>query len=116
MDKLANHLKFIIKEERKLTILSEPDPKVPQLKHTGILGTLIEHVWLLGSKYFKDKDEFKLSAEKLQRERELQGKGGMNSVHQPFCRPEIEELLNRRIDVISSFDVEVDGKRVPTPR
>ena len=59
MCELANHLKSIIKEERKLTIPSKPDPKVPQCKHTGILGTLNEHVQLLDSKYFKDKDEFK---------------------------------------------------------
>ena len=45
------------------------------------------------------------------RERESRGKGSMYAELQPFYRPELNELMNERIDVLVSFDVK-DGKEL----
>ena len=40
---------------------------------------------------------------KLRNERELKGEGSIYSSMQPFVRPEISDLMNERIDVLSEF-------------
>ena len=51
-------------------------------------------------------DEFKESCNKLKREREARGEGSMYSVLQPFVRPELKDLIDKRIDVLCSVEIE----------
>jgi hypothetical protein len=67
------------------------------------LGTQTEEVLELDRKYFANEDEFKKKAWTLHNERELKGEGSIYSSMQPFVRPEISDLMNERIDVLSEF-------------
>ena len=50
----------------------------------------------------------KAKAIKMRLERESKGEGSMHSQLQPFSRPDLEELIGKRIDVLCS--VEMDDK------
>ena len=113
---LANHLRWIIKEEkrRKLTRPGEPEPDVPKRKKNSSLGTITSFAASLDKKYLADEDEFKKNATHIRRAREARGEGSMYSILQPFSRPDVSELINRRIDVLVSFDVK--GHDIPQLR
>jgi hypothetical protein len=100
---LADHLRWIIKGEKKHSIPDEPSPNVPKRVNLLVLGAQTEDVLELDKKYLADEDAFKKKARKLRKERELKGEGSIYSSMQPFVRPEISELMNERIDVLSEF-------------
>jgi hypothetical protein len=94
---LADHLRWII------SIPDESSPNVPQRINLPVLGTQTEEVLELDRKYLANEDEFKKKARTLRNERELKGEGSIYSSMQPFLRPEISDLMNERIDVLSEF-------------
>jgi len=101
---LADHIRWIITEEKKQSIPDEPSPNVvPQRINLPVLGTQTEEVLELDRKYLANEDEFKKKAQTLGNERELKGEGSIYSSMQPFVRPEISDLMNERIDVLSEF-------------
>ena len=100
---LADHLRWIIKEEKKHSIPDEPLPNVPQQISLPVLGTQTEEVVELDRKYLANEDEFKKKARTLRNERELKGEGSIYSSMQPFLRPEISDLMYERFDVLSEF-------------
>jgi hypothetical protein len=100
---LADHLRWIITEEKKHSIPDESSPNVPQRINLPVLGTQTEEVLELDRKYLANEDEFKKKARTLRNERELKGEGSIYSSMQPFLRPEISDLMNERIDVLSEF-------------
>ena len=100
---LADHLRWIITEEKKHSIPDEPSLNVPQRINLPVLGTPTEEVLELDRKYLATGDAFKKKARKLRNERELKGEGSIYSSMQPFVRPEISDLMNERIDVLSEF-------------
>ena len=100
---LADHLRWIITEEKKHSISDEPSLNVPQRINLPVLGTQTEEVLELDRKYLANEDAFKKKARKLRNERELKGEGSIYSSMQPFVRPEISDLMNERIDVLSEF-------------
>ena len=100
---LADHLRWIITEEKKHSIPDEPSLNVPQQINLPVLGTQTEEVLELDRKYLANEDAFKKKARKLRNERELKGEGSIYSSMQPFVRPEISDLMNERIDVLSEF-------------
>jgi len=57
--------------------------------------------------YLSDENKFKQRAEKARRERESKGEGSIYSLLQPFSRPELTELIGKRIDVLCSFDIDI---------
>ena len=65
----------------------------------------------MDKKYFDNEDDFKERAEQVRRQRELRGEGSMYALLQPFDRPDIKELKDRRIDVLSFMTVTVDGEK-----
>ena len=105
---LAQHLRHIIKEEKKLVIPLEAIFNVPQRKELGVLGTQSSLVAELDKKFAAQEGEFKSIAEKTRRQRESKGQGDMYSQLQPFSRPELSDLVGRRIDVLSAFELD-DG-------
>jgi hypothetical protein len=57
--------------------------------------------------YLSNENKFKQRAKKARRERETRGEGSMYSQLQPFSRPELTELIGKRIDVLCSFDIDI---------
>jgi hypothetical protein len=104
---LAQHLRWIIKEEKKYDVPSGPSINVPTRTHLQTLGTQTCDVAALDHRYLSDENKFKQRAEKARRERESKGEGSMYSQLQPFSRPELTELIGKRIDVLCSFDIDI---------
>ena len=58
-----------------------------------------------------DEDEFRKQAEELRRQREARGECSIFSVMQPLYHcPELDELINKRIDVLYSFQLDLGEK------
>ena len=76
---------------------------MPQRIDLPVLGHQTEDVLELDRKYLANEDAFQKKARKLRNERELKGEGSIYSSMQPFVRPEISDLMNERIDVLSEF-------------
>ena len=100
---LANHLRWVIRQQikRKLSAPTEPKTNVPQRMALSILGTQIDDVFELDAKYMEDEKEFKINAAKLEKEREASGETSIYSRMQPFYWPELCDLQDRRIDVLT---------------
>jgi len=50
-----------------------------------------------------DEKEFRERAAELQMQKEVRGEGSIFSVMQPLYCPELDELMDKRIDVLYSF-------------
>jgi hypothetical protein len=50
-----------------------------------------------------NEEQFRKEAKELQKQREVRGKGSIFSVMQPLYCPELDELINKRIDVLYSL-------------
>ena len=106
VEKLTKHLEWIITEENKknLKVPTRPKPKVPQRAVTGMLGTPTEDVATLDSKYMKGMGDFRDKASQMKQRREVTGDDSIYSRLQPFDKPEIESLIEKRIDYLFMFD------------
>ena len=82
----------------------------------SILGTQTDDVSKLDAKYMEDEEKFKMNAAKLAKEREALGETSIYSRMQPFYRPELCDLQDRRIDVLTEFKVKVGRREVPELR
>ena len=106
---LAMHLCWVIREEKKrlatgeLILPTEPSINVPIWKSVGVLGTDVDFVSELDSKYLASEDEFKINANKILQAREEKGEASIFSRLQPFCRPQLDDLVGRRIVFHSCF-------------
>ena len=111
---LADHLRWIIKEERKrhIVIPSEPPVNVPKRMDLPVLGTEIDDIADLDKKFLANEEQFRLNADRIRRAREARGEGSMYSLLQPFSRPNVNELLGRRIDMLYSCTLPGDGGNV----
>jgi hypothetical protein len=107
---LAKHLQYIIGYEKKLEVPAEPPFNLPQRPSLATLGTAISDVASLDQKYALNFSELKKAASRTRREREIQGQGSMYSQLQPFSRPEVSELIGKRIDVLFSVDIDARNK------
>jgi hypothetical protein len=103
---LAKHLQYIIGYEKKLEVPAEPPLNLPQRPTLATLGIAISDVASLDQKYASNVSELKKAATRTRREREIQGTGSMYSQLQPFSRPEVSELVGKRIDVLFSVDID----------
>ena len=113
MKELADWLKMIIAKEKltsiKKTMPLEPPTTVPKRKENSILGTQCDYIRSLDRKYFDNKEDFRKRADQVRMEREARGEGSMYSLLQPFYHPDLKQLVDRRIDVLSFMPVVVDG-------
>jgi hypothetical protein len=82
---------------------------VPEQINLPVLGTQTEDVLELDRKYLANEDAFKKKVGKLCKKRELKGEGSIYSSMQPFVQPEISDLMNVSIDVLSEFKM-LDNK------
>ena len=102
---LAKKLRTIIIKENKLVIPTLPDMDTPKRCVSGTLGTPTSDIMSLDAKYMDNKEELKQKAVVTMRERESSGVTSIYARMQPFYRPEVEDLVGRRIDVLYSLKV-----------
>ena len=67
------------------------------------LGTATKQLMESEASAVIDDDQFRKEANKLRKQREERGEGSIFSVMQPLYCPELDELINKRIDVLYSF-------------
>jgi hypothetical protein len=103
VEELAAHLRMIIREEKKLTPPKDPALEMPKRLEPPILGTATQQLMESNATARINKEQFRKEAEELQKQREARGKGSIFSVMQPLYCPELDELTNKRIDVLYSF-------------
>ena len=98
-------MEWIICEEkkRKLVIPTKPMANVPQRKKTGQVGTPTDEVAMLDKQYMEKEGDFEKRANKVQQKREVTGVSSIYSWMQPFDRPEVKSLLEKRIDYLFGF-------------
>ena len=73
---------------------------VPKRMDLPVLGTEIDDIADLDNTYLANEEKFRLNADQIRRAREARGEGSMYSLLQPFSRPNVNELLGQRIDVL----------------
>jgi hypothetical protein len=103
VDNLVAHLRMIVREERKLMPPKDPALEMPKRLELPILGTATEQLMERNATARIDKEHFKKEADELQKQREARGEGTIFSIMQPLYCPELDELINKRIDVLCSF-------------
>ena len=106
---LANHLKWIISEEKKYEIPSEPKVNMPQKPNMAMLGTPAVNVDKWDAKYKAEEDVVRKNADEARRESEARGEKSLYSMMQPWFPPPLEDLVDRRIDVLCNFTVKNDN-------
>ena len=111
MDELAMHLKMIIREERKLMPPSDPALEMQKRAALPILGTATQQLSESNDTAKIDEKEFRERAAELRMQREARGEGSIFSVMQPLYCPELDELMDKRIDVLYSFQLD-SGEKV----
>jgi len=102
---------MIIREEKRLTPPKDPALEMPKRPELPIFGTASWQLIESNATATIDKDEFRKQVEELRRQREVRGKGSIFSIMQPLYCPELDELLNERIDVLYSFQLD-SGEKV----
>ena len=99
-------MRYIIRTEKKKfgdSIPVEPPLNLPPRKRVGVMGTLIDFVKELDEKYLSNEGEFKKKADAIRQSREEKGEANVYARMQPFHRPELHDLVGRRIDVYVPF-------------
>ena len=109
---LSDHLRRIVLEEKNMEIPDKLPASVPERRVMPILGNaLTAEVRELDTKYSNQVGKFREDAEKLRRELESKGEVSMYSQLQPWIRPELVNLPEQRIGVLSTFLVTVGDKQ-----
>ena len=114
MKELADWLKIIIYKDnltsiKKIIPLEHPTT-VPKRKENYILGTQCDYIRSLDRKYFDNEEDFRKRVDQVRMERESRGGGSMYYLLQPFDHPNLKQIVDRRIDVLSFMPVVVDGE------
>jgi hypothetical protein len=103
MEELAADLRMFIREKKKLTPPKDPALEIPKHLELSILGTASQQLMESNATTRVNEEQFRKEAEELQKMREARGKCCIFSVMQPLYCPELDELINKRIDVLYSF-------------
>lgn len=103
VSELAAHLKMIIREEKKLTPPKDPALVMPKRIELPTLGTATRQLMESEASALIDEEQFRREANELRKQREARGEGSIFSVMQPLYCPELDELIDKRIDVLYSF-------------
>ena len=109
---ISDWLKIIIAKEKLTSIMKtmplEPPTAVPKRKENFILGTQCDCIRSLDRKYFDNEEDFRRRADQVRMEHEAIGEGSMYSLLQPFDRPNLKQVVDCSIDVLSFMPVFVD--------
>ena len=102
---LTAHLKMIIKQEKKLTVPSDPAIELPTRAELPVLGIATQQLIDSNNTAQIDEAQFRKDAEEMRQQREARGEGSIFSVLQPLVCPESDELVDKRIDVLYPFEL-----------
>jgi hypothetical protein len=111
VNELAAHLKMILREEKKLTPPKDPALIMPKRLELPTLGTATKQLMESEESAVIDEEKFRREATELRKQREARGEGSIFSVMQPLYCPELDELMDKRIDVLYSFQLD-SGEKV----
>jgi hypothetical protein len=103
VEELAPHLRMIVREEKELTPPTDPALEMPKRLELPILRTATQQLMEQSATAKIDKEQFRNEMKELQKQREVRGEGSIFSVMEPLYCPEMDELINKRIDVLYSF-------------
>ncbi len=101
---------MIIREENKLTPPTDSALEMPKRTELPILGTTTQQLFESNDTARIDEKEFRESAAELQMQWEARGEGSIFSVMQPLYCPKLDKLINKRIDVLHSFQLDSGEK------
>ena len=101
---------MIIKKEKGIPIPPEPPINLPQRMDLPVLGTQTSNVASLDEKRNSKESEMKDKARRMRLERESKGEGSMHSNMQPWSKPELDELVGKRIDVLCTVELDNNEK------
>jgi hypothetical protein len=93
VQELATHLKLTIREEKKLRPPKDPAMEMPKHLELPILGTATQQLMESNTTAWIDEEKFRKEVEE----------SSIFSLMQPLYCPELDELINKRIDVLYSF-------------
>ena len=95
-----------------MEIPDKPQANVPESREMPILdNAFTEEVRELDTKYFNKVGKFREDAEKLRQDLGSKGEGSMYSQFQPWIRPELVNLMEQRIDLLSTLLLTVGDKQ-----
>ena len=77
-------------------------------KENSILGTQCDYIRSIDGKYFDNEEDFSKIADQLRIEREARGEGSMYSLLHLFDHPNLKQVVDLMIDVLSFMPVIVD--------
>ena len=80
---------------------------MPKCLELPVLGTATKQLMESEESAVIDKEKFRIETTELRKQREARGEGSIFSVMQPLYCPELDELLNKRIDVLYSFQLDL---------
>ena len=101
---------MIIREEKRLTPPKDLALEMPKRLELPILGTASQQLIESNATAAIDEKEFREKAAELQMQREARGKGSIFSVMQLLYCPELDELMDKRINVLYSFQLDSGEK------
>ena len=108
---LSQHLRKIIRDEQEMEIPPEPNLNMPQRASVPVMGTATKQREDSDKADVEGEAQVRKDADEMRREREARGETSMYALMQPFYRPELVELEDRRIDVLCSIDL-TDNEKV----
>ena len=113
VDQLGDHLKLIIKEQRKRGIPSKPPIPLPERKDLPTLGTKTPDLLAIEATYLLKSNKFEKDAHTTRNNREAAGVGDRHADLQPMSRPNIDQhLLGKRLDVCEKYVLEEGGSEL----
>ena len=83
---------------------------MPTRADLPVLGTATRQLTERNTTAKINEEQFRKEAEGFWKQREARGEGSIFSVLQPLICPELDELIEKRIDVIYSFELELGEK------
>ena len=84
----------------------EPRIELPQRRNDASLGSRTEEAEQLDKKFHKISASIRMEVEKIRRAREARGEGCIYREMQPLVKPDMIELLSKRIGVLFPFEVD----------
>ena len=105
LKELIAWVEFIVQDEKQYEIPDEPHVITPQLDFVPVLSTRTGEFDELNKKYEEEEEDIKVARDKLRSEREARGEGSMYSTMQAAFPPNLEQLKEKRIDVLFSLTV-----------
>jgi len=110
---LSNHLKYIIKQSKKMIIPDKPAMELPARKQTAILGRLSQQVQNLDKQSAEENTAMDIEAREKLQEWEASGKTSLHAERQSRIAPTLDsDFVGQRIEFLSKYEILNEKKEV----